>query len=202
MEDFSDIKEAQVGNTRNGRSLDRIFLNLSRSVIESGTLEPLATEETDNEEARSSDHRVAYCRLDLPRRNTFTWETYTYRYFNEESKKNFKAWIVMHDWQEVLAAEGSNNKADAYQNTLNAAMDWFFPWKTIRRRSNDLPWINKAVIKRIEARKRLYWSEGGKRTALWREEQKKTADLIKSRKKEYRDTQKSHLPVSWARRCV
>ena len=89
LEDFANVKEADVGHTRNSRSLDRIFLNMARSIVESGTLEPLSTEETETEEAKSSDHRIAYCRLDLPRKNTFTWETYTYRYFNEESKKNF-----------------------------------------------------------------------------------------------------------------
>lgn len=65
--DFADITEIPVGPTRNDKSIDRIFMNISRSVCESGTLELLQTED----ESASSDHRIAYCRLDLPHLTTF-----------------------------------------------------------------------------------------------------------------------------------
>ena len=198
LADFTDVKEVDVGNTRGDRSLDRMFVNMSRSVVEAGTLEPLSTE--SEEDRRQSNHRVAYCRLDLPRMNTFRWETFTYRYYNEESKKEFKAWMVMHQWEEVLEADSSNKKTEAFQATLNEAMDRFFPWKTTRRKSNDLPWLNRKTIKRIEARKRFYWSEGGKRTEAWKEEKKKTDGLIRERKKGYIETQKSHILAKDANR--
>ena len=165
---------------------------MSRSVIESGTLEPLSTEE-DEKEAKQSDHRVAYCRLELPCLNTFWWESFTYRYFNDQSRKEFKSWIVMHHWNEVLCAPDSKNKTKAYQDTLTAAMGKFFPWKMTRRRSNDLPWLNKGTLKKIEARKRLYWSEGRKWTPAWREEKRKTDNLTKEHKQGYIDTQKSYI---------
>ena len=40
LEDFADIKEVDIGPTRGSRSIDRIFLNMSRAVSDSGTLEP------------------------------------------------------------------------------------------------------------------------------------------------------------------
>ena len=193
--DFADIREVLVGNTRKDKSLDRIFLNMSRAVTESGTLEPL---ETDEEEV--SDHRIAYCRLKLPRLTTYGWESFTYRFYNEQAKKEFRDWLVMHKWDEVAVAQGSNKKTEAYQDTLTQAMDKFFPWKTTRRKTNDLPWINGKVVKRIEARKRLFWLEGGKRTEAWKEEKKRTTDLIKDRKRGYMDTQRGHILAKDANR--
>ena len=197
--DFSDLKEVDVGRTRGNRAIDRIFLNMSRSVTESGSLEPLQTDKEDGD-TRSSNHRVAYCRLALPKTRSFTWQTYTYRFFNEQAKDGFRAWMVLHDWQEVLGIRGSNNKTMAYQETLTNAMDRFFPWKTTRRKSNDLPWINKRVVKEIADRKKLFWQEGGKRTAIWKQKKKETDELIKNRKANYRNVQKDHLLAKDANR--
>ena len=36
LADFVDLKEVPVGNTRKDKSIDRIFLNMSRAVKESG----------------------------------------------------------------------------------------------------------------------------------------------------------------------
>ena len=38
LEDHDDIREVDVGPTRGDRSIDKIFCNYSRSIIESGTL--------------------------------------------------------------------------------------------------------------------------------------------------------------------
>ena len=193
LQDFADIKEVPVGNTRDDRSIDRIFLNVSRSVVDSGTLETL---ETEDEESRSSNHRIAYCRMDLIRR----WETYTYRHFTDRARKNFKEWMVLHDWREVYAASGSDNKTNAYQNTLTAAMDRYFLLKTNRKKSSDLPWINMGVLRKIKARKRLFWAEGGKRTEAWKEEKRKTGQLVRDIKRGYIDTQKGHILADDANR--
>lgn len=74
----------------------------------------------------------------------------------------------MHDWVEVIDVSGSNIKANAYQNTLTQAIDQFFPLKTTRRRSDNLPWLDKKTIKMIERRKALFIEEGGVRTAVWK----------------------------------
>ena len=191
--DFADIREVDVGNTRGDRSIDKIFTNAARSVISSGTLAPLQTDDDSDEPVRQSDHRVAYCSMEIKKKKTFTWEKYSYRHFSPESIKLFKDWIIMHDWAEVFGAEGSNKKADAYQKTVVAAIERFFPLKTTRRRSTDLPWLNRKTLKRIDRRKRLFWQNGGKRTEAWREEKVRIEDIVRQRKKEYLKTQKGHI---------
>ena len=162
LSEFRDFCEAPVGNTRKDRCLDRMFLNMGRSIQEAGTFEPLETE-GEGEEKAVSDHRVAYCRVRLERKEVFVWESYTYRHFNDQSVEKFKAWLVMHEWKEVCEVEGSDAKAEAYQATIDAAIESCFPLKTTHRKNTDLPWMCKEVLKEIERRKRIYVEDGGQR---------------------------------------
>ena len=82
LDDFVDLKEVEVGETRGSRSIDRIFVNNCRAVLECETVDPL---ETEDENPARSDHRVAFVRMDLQRVEAFKWEEYSYRYFNNES---------------------------------------------------------------------------------------------------------------------
>lgn len=82
--------------TRGSKSIDRIFVNFSRSVTNSGTLAPL-----ESAEEVESDHRIAFCKFKLQRKESFRWESYLYRQHMTEEEERFKQWIVMHDWKEV-----------------------------------------------------------------------------------------------------
>ena len=95
LSNFVNLKEIPVGSTRGSRSIDRVFMNVSRSVIESGTLLPL---ETEGEDTRKSDHMVVYCKILLSKQETYRWESYSYRHFNGRSVEKFREWIVFYDW--------------------------------------------------------------------------------------------------------
>ena len=158
--DHADIGEVDLGPTRGGRSIDRVLLNVGRSVVDYGTLGPLETEEHEGE-VRRSDHRVCYVGIGLERREAFTWQKYTYRHYDDQAEKNFKSWVVLHDWREVYEAEGSEDKANAYQATIQAAIGEFFPLRTTHRRSTDLPWMSRGVLDQIDTRKRIFAEAGG-----------------------------------------
>ena len=191
LADFVDVKEVDVGPTRGSRSIDRIFTNMSRSVEESGSLEPLETEEIEGI-VRKSDHRVAYVKISLERRQTFKWETYQYRHYNDKSVDRFKGWVVMHGWEEVLSAVGSEEKAVAYQNSVVKAVERFFPLRKVRRKNTDPPWLDKKTKDMIEDRKKFFISEGG-RTVAWKEEKKRTEEVVRKRKRGFLDIQKDRL---------
>ena len=176
LADFVDLKEVEVGNTRGGRSIDRIFTNMSRSITDCGTLAPL---ETEGDEAVASDHRIAYCGIKLHRREKFTWEKYSYRHYTKENAGKFKEWAIMHDWKEVLNAVGSDKKAELYQKSVEGALERCFPLKTTRRKNTDLPWMNKRTLEAIKDRKELFVREGGKRTDAWKEAKKGTSEMVR-----------------------
>ena len=190
LADFVDIKEVPVGMTRGNKAIDRLFTNASRSVVEAGTLEPLETE--GDEEIRRSDHRIAFYKMLLDRQRTFTWEKYSYRHYSEKGAENFKHWVVMHDWFEVLCAGTADEKASAYQETVVKAVERFFPLRTVKKRSDDPPWLDKKTRDLLEQKKRFYMEEGG-RTAAWKLEKKNVDEVVRKRKRGFLDIQKERL---------
>ena len=73
---------------------------------------------------------------------SFEWIMYSYRYYNKDSEEEFGRWAINHDWAWVIRATTSNAKAAPYQGEVLDAISRFFPLKTTRRKSTDLPWIN------------------------------------------------------------
>ena len=121
---------------------------------------PLETEEDEGQEARTSDHRVAYAKIKLTRIDKFRWESYSYRRYTDQAADKFREWITWHDWDTVLSAESSDAKAEAYQETVTSAVERFFPLRKVKKRSTDPPWMDKRTRDLIEERKRLYREEG------------------------------------------
>ena len=130
-----------MGNTRGSRgsrAIDRIFTNVSRGVKEASTVEPLETE-GEGEELRRSDHRIAYCRILLQRRQAYSWVEYSYRHYSDKSVRLFRSWVVINDWREVLEAETLDTKAEMYQKAVTEAMERFFLFGKLRRKAQIHP---------------------------------------------------------------
>ena len=122
----------------------------------------------------------SYIDVVFERASAFEWTTYSYRYYNKESEERFGQWAVAHDWCSVIRATMSNSKAEAYQGEVTDAIERFFPLKTTRKRSGDLPWINHAIRRRIRQRKAIFRREG--RSATWKRLKKVTEEMLKKRK--------------------
>ena len=90
VEEFADMKESAVGPTRNGRCIDRIFTNFGRAELENGGVEV-------GSQGCDSDHRIVFTQARLLRLRSFEWTTHQYRYYNDESERNFRAWLAGYD---------------------------------------------------------------------------------------------------------
>ena len=190
--EFPDVSEVQVGPTRGDRTIDRVFLNMGRAVDSAGTVPPLDSGHTE------SDHKIVHVTVKLNRQQTFEWLTYTYRVCTEEAKKDFGSWVVTQEWTDVLLAEGANAKAQAYQDHIDAAMATFFPLRTTRRKSTDPPWLNKATLKKITRRNRIYAKEG--KSPLWHTMKKEVERLVKERKAKFMAVKKEQITAKDANR--
>ena len=96
LQDFADMREADVGPTRKEKCLDEIFTNFSRSLTDFGSVPPL-----DNKPCTpgaASDHRVAFFRAKLPKVRAFEWMSYSYRRYSDNSAKLFGSWLAGYDW--------------------------------------------------------------------------------------------------------
>ena len=151
LEDFTDIIEVAVGDTRGTASIDRIFTNFNSRVLSCGTVAPLDVD--DGDEGAPSDHRVAFVKSDLERFEAFEWIKYSYMYYNDDSVREFGSWIRGYDWSRVTSEQGSNNKANVYQDIIGQALRSAFPTITTRRKSTELPWINGRIRRLIRRRR-------------------------------------------------
>ena len=124
VEDHLEILEIPHGNTRGSRAIDRSFCNFSRSLVESGTLPPLETDD-----GRSSDHRIAYAKAVFTRPKEPT-VTYTYRHYTEEGAERFRELIGQQSWDPVFNAIAPSGKVVAFQNILDYLMSLCFAMKT------------------------------------------------------------------------
>ena len=159
LAEYSDIFEIFSPPTRADRKIDKIFLNWPDDVHESGCLPPLETD-LEGDKKTYSDHKVQYVCSRLPRKISVQWEIFTYRPFRESGRKGFIADVSTADWSKVEQAQGSNAKADELQLVLDGLMNKHFPLKTIKRKDDDLPWLNKIALNMIKKKNAIFKSEG------------------------------------------
>ena len=63
--------------------------------------------------------------------------------------------------------------------------------KTVRRKSTQPPWLDKASLKKIERRNKIYVKEG--KSTLWHTMKKNIEQIIKERKGNYMKKKKEQL---------
>ena len=159
LADFPDIIEVETPPTRNNRRIDRVFTNHSAGVVDFTCLAPLRAENAAGDHISSSDHKIQFVATVLEKRAAVEWEEFTIRPFNDKAAEGFIDEIEKQDWSAVLNAAGSNKKAGEYQAIIDDLIDRHFPKKTIKRKSDDLPWLNETAKKKIARKKAVYKDE-------------------------------------------
>ena len=80
--------------------------------------------------------------------------------------KEFGRWIQNQTWDNVINAQGTQDKADAFYGYLDDSIESFFPMKTVKIHSNNKPWVNSKITKLIKLRQKAFTPQ---RTAEWRQ---------------------------------
>ena len=159
LAEYSDIVEVLTPATRGDRSIDKIFLNWHDDVTESGCLPPLSTVVLEGLGA-VSDHRIQFALSRLPRKEPVRWETFTHRPFTDAGSGAFLEEIRSIQWGDVLRAPDTNGKALRLQLVLGDLMDKHFPEKTVRRKEDDLPWLDNKGRNMIAKKRAIFKDEG------------------------------------------
>ena len=97
-------------------------------------------------------------------------------------------------WTQVIEAESSNQKADAYQRLVMQALDRFFPLRQVKRRALDPPWMNDTIRKKERAKKKLFRRTG--RSREWENLNNDVMELIDQRRRGYLEDQRAKLTGS------
>ena len=185
LDEHPDLSEVDHGPTRQGRSIDRSFLNFPRAVTESGTSVPLETEE-----GMKSDHRVAFIRasfeVEMAKKITFS-----YRAFTPEGATKFAEALDNYSWDKVYSEASVDGKAAAFQAALDSLMDDCFQWRTTTRREDEEPWVDDFLKKLWKRRRKVYDRDG--RSTLWRTLSRKASKRYAKRMAKFLELQKKNL---------
>ena len=141
--------------TRNGRAIDKIFINWEKT--EADCMPPLEAQQRDG--LTYSDHKVQILKSYLTTKAPSPWKKITFRPYNQAAAEKFKQDIEREDWADIYQAVGSNAKADAFQASIDRLMELHFPFKSIRRKDSDLPWLNELAKKKIKRKKAIFRDE-------------------------------------------
>ena len=89
---------------------------------------------------------------------------YSYRKYTPGGDLAFGEWIEGHNWDEIRGSP--SEMAAALGETLDKAMEAFFPLISRRLRSDQDPWINDALEGLIKRRKRIFAIQGRSKSCL------------------------------------
>ena len=103
------------------------------------------------------------------------------RQFHEEVKQL--------DWNSILKDDGSPD------NLVKAFKDTLFPLVSVRKRSNELPWITQGIRKLARKKKRVYKREG--KSLLWANAQARADYLIEASKEKFANESENGGPRSY-----
>ena len=74
---------------------------------------------------------------------------------------------------------------------MGEATDLYFPIKTVRKKSDELPWVNSTIRKQRRRNRNLFRKEG--RIDTWKNLHSQTERLEEDRRKEFLNEQKKKL---------
>ena len=177
FDNYVDIIEVDHGPTRNGEKLDKTYTNFAADITTSKIYPPLQTEL-----GLPSDHSCAVSRFLYKSRRRFTWTKIKLRKKTKEGNDMFGHLLEEEDWTKLYQGDTCpSSMVDKLHAKFGEWMNVCYPFKTLRRRSNEHPWITNYIRKKIRMKMRVFKREG--RSRKWIDKEVKM--LIRRSKQEY-----------------
>ncbi|CAH1245972.1 Hypp7619 [Branchiostoma lanceolatum] len=104
------------------------------------------------------------------------------RPMTESNLRSFGQWITQYQWDDVLEAQGTQNKTSTFYRILTQAIDTHFPSKVVKTHAQDKPWISPVIKNAIKLRQRAFEEQDW---ATWRTLRNKVQRAIKRAKSEF-----------------
>ena len=183
------LKQVVKVPTRGKNTLDKILTNIHKLYKAPISLPALG----------NSDHSsVLWQPIHQQQQPNQTTKTQYSRRYPDSRIREFGAWITQQTWQEVLDAEGTDNKCDLFYEIIWEKINDCFPLKKRRTHPNDKPWMNTKIKGLIAERQKAH--QGGN-NELRKQLAKKITYEIKKAKRDYHATQMERIrtaePRNW-----
>ncbi|CAH1277576.1 Hypp9703 [Branchiostoma lanceolatum] len=116
----------------------------------------------------------------------------------DSSIRSFGQWVTQHQWDEVTAEQGTQNKTTAFYSSLQQAIAAHFPLKSVRIHVRDKPWISPSIKASIKSRQRAFNEQ---KREDWRKLRNKIQREIKTARNQFYNTKvrklKRENPRAW-----
>ena len=174
--DFNDIKQINFEPTRGDACLDIMFSNAT--FTKSEIFPPLHTID-----GTKSDHLsvVLSAREEIVK--DFVWIRKKARKFTTAASDAFADRISNTNWPAILGEGSSDTLVSRFEQYTCGLVDELFPFKTVRIRSNEKPWVTDGARALAKRKRRVYRREGKSR--LWMRLQTRMDELAAHNKTEY-----------------
>lgn len=174
--DHPEIVVLKTPPTRKRETIDLCLTNFEGEITTRAFL-PL-----ESDAGQKSDHNCIVVRALTDRVHVFEKKKHFFRPYTREGERRFGAELSMIDWAEIHSLD-VNAAVKMMNDTLGEIYERNFPVKQIVVKSTDPPWVNNAVRKASE-RKRKYYRRKGK-TPTWKKHEKRAEDVVYEAKKAF-----------------
>ena len=155
-----NIDLVRTGPTRGDNVIDMIYTNFANKITESLTLPPL-----QDRNGNDSDHRCVFVAARIQAERNFTWEVKMRRLRDERRERAFANDLEGWDWSTIETTQGVDDKCEEMQKVIQQLTEAHFPLVRVRKRSNESPWITRAIRRLWKKKIRIYKKEG--RSQAW-----------------------------------
>ena len=104
-------------------------------------------------------------------------KTANIRPIKDSSKREFAQWIINNDWSEVIQLSPCEEKFTSFSTSVSAAIDKFFPLKSLRFTSSDKPFITASIKFMIKCRQKAFKSQKWHLYRYWRNKVKRAIHI-------------------------
>lgn len=191
MADFPDLVCKSGIATRERAALDYSITNFDDEIELISARRPLENYATGVQ----SDHSFLHYQAALSHVHKFEWIRNTVRDMKPANIERIVTKINTTVWGDVLPTLSDPDLyVQKFHELIMRMCDEELPWKEVKRRSTDDPWITEEIARKVRKRKAIFRREN--RSRKWKKMKRLTDDLIKKARKKYyrREVEKMKNP--------
>ena len=137
-----------------------VYSNVHDNIVEHLLLPPL-----QDITGSDSDHKCVYVAAAFKATSNFTWKVKKRRLRDQRREDAFVSELRDGDWSSLDEASCVDDQWVFLEDRIRTLTEKHFPLVTVRKRSNESPWITRAIRRLWKKKIRIYKKEG--RSQAW-----------------------------------
>ena len=180
VNEVGDFTPLVSGPTRGDSTIDIILSNVPELHSETITLPPLQADK-----GTFSDHKSVYTEAVFPKHRGYEWVVRMRPTRDPGREATFANELESYDWVAAFDGLDVDGMAEKLEEVTNRLTDKHFLLARVRKRSNESPWITRAI--RWLWKKKIHLYKKGGRCQAWWDTDKKLQDKLAASRNDFMD---------------